>query len=104
PAASATAAAPHQAPPLALLRPQLLQPGDDPSDGHHLAVAPALQLGQGRIGLAPELVADGRQRMLGHVEPERLLLQPQQLVLLELLRTDRRRLRPPLPPAEPPAL
>src|SRR5262249_19890310 len=35
--------------------------------------------------LASQLVAHGREGMLGDVEPERLLLQPQQLVLVPLL-------------------
>src|SRR6185437_2598761 len=42
-------------------------------------------------GLPTQLVAYRRQRMLGDVEPERLLLEVQQLVLLEL--GDRRKRR-----------
>ena len=61
-----------------------------PADRDDLAVAPALELGQRRVGLAPQLGADRLERVLGDVEAERLLLQAQKLVLLELLRADRR--------------
>ena len=39
-----------------------------------------------RVRLAAQLVADRRERMLGDVEAEHLLLEAQQLVLLELVR------------------
>ena len=74
-----------------------LTAGDDAADRHDLAVAPALELAERRVGLAAQLVAHARERMLGDVEAERLLLEPQQLRLLELAGGDRRmvRARPP---------
>src|SRR5205807_1639195 len=73
-----------------LLRRQLLDLRDDAADDDHLAVAAALDLGERAVGLAPQLVADRVQRMLGHVEAEGLLLEPQQLVLLVLPGWNRR--------------
>jgi hypothetical protein len=61
-----------------------------PPTGDDLAVATALDVGERAVGLAAELVADRVQRVLGDVEAERLLLQPQQLGLLELLVRDLR--------------
>ena len=75
---------------VAALRRQVLDVGDDAADGDDLAVAAALELGERRVGLAAELLADGRERVLGDVEAERLLLEPQQLLLLELAGRDRR--------------
>src|SRR5204862_6195525 len=71
---------------------KVLERGDDPADGDDLAVAAALDVGERAIGLAAELVADRVQRMLGDVEAERVLLQPQPLGLLEFLGRDRRML------------
>ena len=81
---------PHEDHRVALLSRQLLDRRDDPRDGDDLAVAAALELGERRVGLAPQLLSDRLERVLADVEPERLLLQPQQVVLLELLRPDRR--------------
>ena len=75
---------------VAALRRQVLDVGDDAADGDDLAVAAALELGERRVGLAAQLVADGREGVLGDVEAERLLLEPQELLLLELAGRDRR--------------
>ena len=64
--------------------------GDDAADRHDLAVAAAVELADRRVRLAPQLVADPRQRMLGDVQPEHLLLEAQQLALVELVRRARR--------------
>src|SRR6185503_15734595 len=53
-----------------------------------LAVAASLELGERRVGLAPQLVAHAREGVLRHVETERLLLEPQELLLLEFRRRD----------------
>jgi hypothetical protein len=62
---------PHEHHRLALLRRQLLELPDDPADGDDLAVAPLLELREAAVALAPQLVRDGRERVLGDVEPER---------------------------------
>ena len=59
-----------------------------PPDGDDLAVAAAVELAERRVGLAAELLAHARQRMLGDVQAEHLLLEPQQLAALELLGRD----------------
>src|SRR5205823_101358 len=75
---------------------QLLDRADDPAHRHDLAVAPALELGQRAVRLPPQLLAHAVQRMLGDVEPERLLLHPQQLGLVRRPRRHGRTvLRPP---------
>ena len=50
---------------VAALGGQLLDRRDDSADRDDLAVAAALELGERAVGLAPELVADLRQRVLG---------------------------------------
>ena len=60
-----------------------------PPTSDDLAVAAPLELGEAAVGLAPQLVADREQRMLGDVQAEALLLQLQQLGLLVLLGRDR---------------
>jgi len=57
---------------------------DDAADRHDLAVTPALEIGDSRVGLTAQLVANRMQRVLGDVQPERLLLELQELRLLEL--------------------
>src|SRR5581483_7077189 len=79
---------------LALLRRQLLQRGDDAADRDDLAVAAPLELVQRAVGPAAQLVADRRERMLGDVQPERLLLEAQELRLLELGDRRNRRMVP----------
>src|SRR5439155_13808564 len=73
-----------------LLRRQVLDVGDDPADGDDLAVAAALELGERRVGLGAQLGPDRGERMLRDVEAERLLLEPQELVLVELVARERR--------------
>jgi hypothetical protein len=75
---------------IALLGGHLLERRDDPADGHDLPVAAPLELVDRTVGLAAELVADRRQRVIGDVEAERLLLQLEQLVLRELAGRDDR--------------
>src|SRR5207247_11257255 len=48
------------------------------------------ELGDRRVGLRAQLPAERGERVLRDVEPERLLLHPQQLVLLELDRKSTR--------------
>jgi len=50
---------------------------DDPADDHHLAVAAAVEIGQAAVGLAPQLVANRVQRVLGHVQAEHFFLDPE---------------------------
>src|SRR5207253_6829765 len=57
---------------------------------HDLAVTATLELVDRAVGLAAELVADRRQRVVGDVQAERLLLQFEQLVLRELAGRDDR--------------
>src|SRR6185437_5603648 len=75
---------------VALLRRHLLERRDDAADGHDLAVAAPLELVDRAVGLAAELIANRRQRMIGDVEAEGLLLQLEELVLRELAGGDRR--------------
>src|SRR5436190_7885047 len=89
-AAAGDVVEPHEHHRLALLGRQVLERRDDAADGDDLAVAAALDVRERAVGFAAELVADRVQRVLGDVEAERLLLQPQQLRLLELLGSDRR--------------
>src|SRR5206468_8522765 len=49
------------------------------------AVPPAFELDEGAVDLAAQLVPHAVQRVLGDVESESLLLQPEQLALLELV-------------------
>ena len=74
---------------LAALRRRVLHLGDDPADRDGLPVAAPLELPERRVGLAPQLIAHRGERVLGDVEPERLLLEPQQLALLVLGGRDR---------------
>ena len=75
---------------LALLRRQLLERADDAADRDDLAVAAALELGERRSRSCAAAGRGRRQRVLGDVEAERLLLEPQQLALLVLAGRDRR--------------
>ena len=77
---------------LAALRRHLLEARDDPADGHELAVAPSLEIGERAVRLAPQLGSHALERMLGDVEAERLLLEAQELALVELGDRDRRML------------
>src|SRR5439155_7632478 len=70
---------------VALLRRHLLERRDNAADDDDLPVAAPLELVDRAVGLAPELVADRRQRVIGDVEAKGLLLQLEQLVLRELL-------------------
>ena len=54
---------------LAALRRHLLQSGDDAADGDELAVAPALEVREGTVGLPPQLCADAFERVLRDVQP-----------------------------------
>src|SRR5207302_6752578 len=87
---------PHEDHWLALLRRQRSERADDATDGDDLAVAPPLELGERQVDLPPQLVADGRQRMLRDVEAEGLLLEREQLGLVELAGRDRRMVARPL--------
>ena len=75
---------------LAPLGEELPHLADDPADDDVLAVAAPLELGDRGVGLGPQLGAKRRERVLGDVQPEGLLLEPQQVGLLELLGGDRR--------------
>src|SRR5581483_557948 len=75
---------------VALLGRQRLHRRDDPADRDDLAVPAALELRQRPVGLAAQLLGDPGERVLADPEAERLLLQPQELALLVLLRGDRR--------------
>jgi hypothetical protein len=89
---------------LALLRRRLADGADDAADRDDVAVAPPLELDDRAVGLAPERVLDRVERMLGHVQSERLLLVRKAHVLVPLLGGDRRMLLRPalglLPAAE----
>src|SRR5437868_2302598 len=75
---------------LALLRRQLLERGDEAADDDDLTVAPALELGDAAVGLAPQLLLRRRERVLGDVQPEALLLHVQELGLVVFLGRERR--------------
>ena len=75
---------------VALPRRHLLQRPDHASDRDDLAVPPRRDLGQTAIRLARELVLHFGERVLGDVDPERLLLEREQIRLLELPRRDLR--------------
>ena len=83
---------------VAALRRHLLERRDDPAHDHDLSVAPALDLGERAVGLPLELSRDPLEGMLGHVQPERLLLEAEELPLVVLHRRDRRIVALLLPP------
>ncbi len=75
---------------LATLRRHLLDLRHDAADGDELAVAPALQICERAVRLSPQVAADAFERVLGDVQAENLLLEPQELALVELRGRERR--------------
>ena len=66
------------------LRRHLLETRDDAADRDELAVAP-LEIGERAVGLPSQLGPHALERVLGDVQAERLLLEPQELALVELV-------------------
>ncbi len=69
---------------LATLGRHLLEAGNDPADYDDLTIAAPFDVGERAVGLAPELARDLLERVLGDVEAQRLLLEPEELALVEL--------------------
>ena len=69
---------------VALLGPLALQRGDQAADGADGAVLDGLELGDGAVAAPPQGRLGPHQRVVGHVQPEHLLLERQAGALVEL--------------------